>query len=86
MSSEEYKKRNVTLIDNDPNEIKSLVAEMLDLINSKYSFETKLDENQKKCNKIFDEYINLYGQKKRFGKTKSRFSSHFLKSNLNWLE
>jgi putative glycosyltransferase (TIGR04372 family) len=82
----EFKKNEVELKENSPEEIRDLVVEMDERINGNWK-ETKEDLLlQKKFWSIFNNNIKkLNLEKPLHGKIKSKFGAKFLRENQNWI-
>ena len=85
LSTEEFKKNNIELQENTPEEIRDLVIEMDERINGRWK-ETEQDillqhgfwSNFKKC-------MNNLDFQKNHGKIKAKFSAKYLSNNKNWI-
>lgn len=86
LKTEDFKKKNIKLIENTPDEIRDAVLELDDRLNNKH-IETLEEKNlQKKFWYIYEKNLDKYNAKHLHGKIFGLHSSKFLKSNDYFLE
>ena len=82
-----FEEKGIELVDNTPEEIKDIVLEMVESLESKKELNQYDEELQKTFKSLYDSYIKNY--QPNYGKfhrqIKSRFSTKFLRENKNWL-
>ena len=86
LSSEDYYKNGVSLIENTPEEIRDLVIEFIDKNNNSWTE----DVNDQKLHEIFWKKFPIDKLDSKgvplHGEIKSRFGTSFLRTNTNWLK
>ena len=95
-----FDEKGIKLVDNTPNEIKDLVVEMIEYLESNKKLKPEDEELQKTFKKLYADnlerfnhqisrsknpYLLKFDIKKWHGQIRSRFSTKFLKQNRDWL-
>ena len=83
---DEFKKKNIRLIENSNIEVNDLVIDMLNELEKPRDKQFKLTEKQKECNKILNYNIKKYKKEYQNGKLLGSFTSSFLINNPDFLK
>ncbi|MDC0498838.1 TIGR04372 family glycosyltransferase [Alphaproteobacteria bacterium] len=75
-----FKKNNIKLIENTPDEILNATKEMLNLISNNFIMEKDIIQNSV-WKQFPTNYINQYNNNRMHGEIKSRFADHFILKN-----
>jgi len=87
LSASDYKLKNITLIENSPEEIRDAAIEMLSRLNDCWPASICDDVLQHQFKKIFTSCaINGYLVKILHGEIRARFGTAFLRTNKNWVK
>jgi len=84
-----FDEKGIKLVDNTPNEIKDLVIEMIEYLESNKKLKPEDEALQQTFKKLYAYNLKLFNyqmdKKKMHGQIRSRFSTKFLKQNRDWL-
>ena len=80
-----FKKNNITLVDNSPDEIKNLALEMLEMIERDFISKSDKDGMQEDFWRIYNEFLISTHGKQDHGILMSKYSESFLSNNDWWL-
>ena len=84
-----FDEKGIKLVDNTPNEIKDLVIEMIEYLESNKKLKPEDEVLQQTFKKLYAYNLKLFNyqmdKKKMHGQIRSRFSTKFLKQNRDWL-
>lgn len=81
-----YKSKGIQLIENTPEEIRDVVMEMVERLNSTWQVHEKDEALQRKFLEIFPTRAKTSDNKPLHGKIRARFGAHFLRNNREWLQ
>jgi putative glycosyltransferase (TIGR04372 family) len=87
LSSDEYKKNDILLIENSPQEILDAVLDMIELIKNNFILNEKQTLLRNKFLEIFpDKVLDNYQKQPLHGTINGNYSFTFLKNNPQWLD
>ena len=84
--ADEFKKKNIKIIENSNTEVNDLVIDMLNELEKPRDKQFKLTVKQKECNKILDYNIKKYKKEHLNGKLLGSYTSSFLINNPYFLK